>query len=323
VSGGVQSGVSCSDDEVNLESLLDQKFREYQKACRQQDQAHQGPRAQALLNLLSRREVSLSKEDVGETGFECLSAGLDALEFADLWALLREQNFPDYSPELLANKAAILYDAFVKRIEEAQLRGHFGPASALWSSPCRNALATCFAFPLMGQAAADAIAEELRKLGVSRVWDVMAGTGLHARLLTRAGLSVVASDVMPSEKIPHVGAGWFPIAAQTAEAVFEAVDDGQKKPEAAAAATGAAGSSSSALFLAWPPRTPAALGVLKLFPGDVLVYVGDSGAWNGCASFHEELSKHWLEVRCIEIPSWPHTKDSVRIYRRLRAGQSL
>ncbi|CAE7317929.1 ybeQ [Symbiodinium natans] len=184
--------------------------------------------------------------------------------------------------EALGARAAELFEHFVESARDG--------AAGFGASAARNSLAQDYSFALLGRREARAVARVLRERGVHVVVDPMAGTGLHARLLSDEGLGVVASDARPGT--PR-GLCWHPVSQRLLEAA----------PVPAPEHTG------SALFLSWPPRSEAATAALRSFGGPMLVVVGDRGQWHGSAAFHRALEEDWEVVAEMDIVTWPRLQD--------------
>jgi len=166
---------------------------------------------------------------------------------------------------LAAERAATQYDrrrAFI--------------ASYAWAIPTRNA-----------------IEHIATALGDLKLLEVGAGIGLWAKLLSDAGVSVIATDgVSPLQK------PWFDIEVAEAAAAVESHRDCR------------------ALFLCWPAfKDSCAHRALTAFEGDLLVYAGDV-RFTGDAQFHALLDEAWSLTESIPLPSWPGTADGVHIYAR-------
>jgi len=333
---GSEGGGSAGGAPRLVGAELYEAFRGYQKFAR----GTPGPRVCSFDEVLRRRGLSrpggeeadaqASAKDLADK-LACLKAAFDLLDFADFaTAMLRaleeaEGARPEDVREAMGEKAARLYEHFV-----FTARG-CGGVPAAWASACRNALAPCFAFPLLGGSEAAALAAQLRSLGASRVVDPMAGTGLHARLLHAAGLEVRASDVRPSEGIAG-GAGWWPVDVRSAEEALVASPAGASSHAVADGDAGAgcadgvaaggdtsAAAAATALLLSWPPSSsPAGLVALRRFGGGLVVLIGDRGRWTGCQGLHGELAQHWEEVWRLDILRWPRMEDDVRVFRRRR-----
>jgi hypothetical protein len=74
------------------------------------------------------------------------------------------------------------------------------------------------------------------------------------------------------------------------------------------------------LFLCWPPPfSSMAADCLKLYRGEVLLYVGEEpGGCCGDEEFEELIKRDWVEEKRVNIPRWPapFVKDSLYVYRR-------
>lgn len=153
----------------------------------------------------------------------------------------------------------------------------------------RRAFVSTYAWAIPTREAVDAIAGFV---GAREVLEVCAGSGLWARLLASAGVSIVATDgVEPTGP-------WYAVEA------LRAVDAVRRY------------SDRNALLLVWPPMKDAcAFEALQAFVGDVVVYVGDVH-FTADAQFQSALRESWELVRELPLPSWPGTDDAVHLYRR-------
>ncbi len=130
-------------------------------------------------------------------------------------------------------------------------------------------------------------------VGDRQLLEVAAGSGLWARLLTEAGVPVVATDS---------GAGlqpaWFPVEIADAQIAV------RSHPEC------------TVLLLCWPPfNETCAFRALGAFKGDLLVYVGDP-RFTADKAFHDLLRKSWQCHETIPLPSWPGLDDGLHLYVR-------
>ena len=130
-----------------------------------------------------------------------------------------------------------------------------------------------------------------------RLLEVGAGSGLWARLLTDAGLEVVAVDRKSRNDVKH--SKFFPVQRGTAARGVREHRD------------------CKALLLCWPDYdTHMAADALKEFQGDRLVYIGEGdGGCTGNEAFHKSL-RSWKLVATIYIPQWPGIHDDVSLYTR-------
>ena len=261
-------------------------------------------RTAKLLNLLERRANNLGVA----SGLKLLYETPDVQQVAEaFWRLLDFRELVETLPkptvaslnqdhsitdatnvtDHLGQSAANLFDEFV----QAALAHGGVPES--WASIARNLLASDYAFALFSRADAKVVRQQLLKLKIETVYDPMAGTGLHGRMLAQEGLQVFCSDIVPG------GAGricWYPVQSSCCESEV--------------------GEGRGALFMSWPPRSEAATVALRRTPCDVLILVADSGSWHGSLSFHEELQENWDELFRHEILCWPRMADKLRILQR-------
>lgn len=142
-----------------------------------------------------------------------------------------------------------------------------------------------------------------KALGIVRVLDPMAGTGLHARFFQAAGFKVTAEDAQPAAQLRN-GIAWFDVKARSIQ------DADWRRVSAESPST-------IALFLSWAPRgSSAGVDALDAFDGDVVVVVGDRGRWTGCERFHAKLAQSWTEVLRRDILRWPRMEDDLRVFVR-------
>ena len=55
---------------------------------------------------------------------------------------------------------------------------------------------------------------------------------------------------------------------------------------------------------------------LALYPGDIVLYVGE---WRACTAddtFHDLLDEHFEEAACVDIPQWFGLHDRLYVYKR-------
>jgi len=71
------------------------------------------------------------------------------------------------------------------------------------------------------------------------------------------------------------------------------------------------------LFLCWPSyQAPFAANALKITKAKYVVYVGEWYAATATEDFHDDLEERFEQLAVIKIPSYPHIRDRVWIYRR-------
>lgn len=126
------------------------------------------------------------------------------------------------------------------------------------------------------------------------VVEVCAGNGYWARCLYSKGVSVIAFDEKPWNRL------WFPVK----EGSEEKAGQNYKRT----------------LFLCWPPYDDkAAIRCLhdhKTNGGTTVIYVGEGNY--GCTSddsFHEYLSNYYDLITTISIPQWDRIHDYIMVYK--------
>ena len=142
--------------------------------------------------------------------------------------------------------------------------------------------------------------EAIQKLSAAiegrSVLEVCAGTGLWARLLAEAGVSVIATDW--AQRIEDI---WYPVEHLEAEAAVQRHADCR------------------ALMLCWPPyREDCAYRALRAFTGDLVVHIGDP-RFTAEERFYGLLREQWALMRELPLPSWPGTADAIHVYERFLA----
>jgi len=153
----------------------------------------------------------------------------------------------------------------------------------------RRSFVSTYAWAIPTREAVDAIASFV---GAHKVLEVCAGSGLWARLLSSAGVSIVVTDGVEATNAWHAVEG------------LAAVDAVRRYP------------GSGALMLVWPPMKDAcAFEALQAFTGDAVVYVGDV-RFTADEQFQSALREGWELERELALPSWPGTDDAVHLYRR-------
>ena len=138
--------------------------------------------------------------------------------------------------------------------------------------------------------------DEIAAFSGGTVVDFGAGSGYWAKLLSTAGVDVVAFDDWSWGKPDPL---WFPVM------------EGNE--------ANLAGTSSRTLMMVWPPKNMMPLYAFLAWGGDRLVYVGELFRGNGVPLFFEEIGK-WRLVRKIEIPQWWNRNDAVYLLERDTTG---
>ena len=166
-------------------------------------------------------------------------------------------------------------DSLERRMAQSDRRRSF-IAGYAWAVPERRAIAAIAGF---------VAGEKLIEVG--------AGSGLWARLLSEAGVDVIATDYYEPPATPYV-------AIEQADAAAAV----QRHPDC------------RALLFSWPPyRQDCAFRALKAFAGDRVVYAGDA-RFTADRQFHDLLGAQWRLVERFKIPAWPGLDDYVYLYRR-------
>lgn len=121
--------------------------------------------------------------------------------------------------------------------------------------------------------------------------EIGAGNGYWAYLLKQKGGIVHCYDQYPSIKT------WHPVKYGTELNVLDHLN--------------------STLFLCWAPYNDStATNTLKLYNGDKLVVIGESGGCTADDEFFEILEKDWEEIEFYTIPTWCGIRDNLSIYKR-------
>lgn len=162
----------------------------------------------------------------------------------------------------------------------------------------RNHFLNNFSFAVPGRTA---IARIKDFVGHRKLLEAGAGSGLWARLLSDAGVTVMAVDnksFRGSITIPV--SRYFPVERGDAVRAVRQHRDHE------------------ALMLCWPDYSaPMASKALVAFQGDRLIYIGEPES--GCTGddrFHQMLRCNWREVLTVPIPQWPGIHDEVYLYER-------
>jgi hypothetical protein len=156
----------------------------------------------------------------------------------------------------------------------------------------RRAFVADYAWAVPTQAAIQLLVDII---GTRRTLEVCAGTGLWARLLSNAGVSIVATDWAE-----RIDAPWYQIEHLEAEAAVKRHAD------------------CDALLLCWPPyREDCAYRALQAFTGDRVIHIGDT-RFTAEQRFYDLLTADWRRLHELALPSWPGSTDAVTIYERTK-----
>jgi hypothetical protein len=155
-----------------------------------------------------------------------------------------------------------------------------------------------YSFAIPSEAALALIAQH------APILEVGAGTGYWAHELSQRGVDIVATDVVVSSEAdehPHYGFNkqWHLVLEMPGvEAVARFTD--------------------RTLLLIWPSYFDKwAAEVLAAFPGDTLIYIGESEG--GCCAdedFFRLLDNHWEEKETLDLPQWFGIHDYLTLYQR-------
>ena len=173
----------------------------------------------------------------------------------------------------------------------------------MWNGDKRRAFTNRFSWAIPTEEAIAAIKEHLDG---RRLLEVGAGLGLWARLLSEAGVTVIATDLKqsPAHADFETQQVWFPVEQRGAVSAVRRHRECE------------------ALMLCWPPYNKLmAASALKEFHGDRLVYVGEgAGGCTGDDAFHRRLEQGWEQSGVVYIPRWEGIHDAVYLYKRGPSG---
>jgi hypothetical protein len=132
-----------------------------------------------------------------------------------------------------------------------------------------------------------------------------AGTGYWAWLVRQAGGDILAFDRYPP---PDPRNRWHAGERQWTEVL-------PGGPRLLARHPG------RTLFLCWPPQDePMAEQSLAAFPGDTVVYVGETAASDGEPAWLFGRSSPWEPVEELALPRWESVRDLLLVLRRRSEG---
>jgi hypothetical protein len=202
------------------------------------------------------------------------------------------------------------------------VRGHIDPTGSLWRTPSvggyglyrdhlgrldverwhhegpkRSELVERYSWTITDPTTVDFVARH-----VERVVDPMAGTGWWAKVLTEAGVDMLAYDAAPpasQENTWHkTGVEHFAVMAGDAVQTVTVHSD-------------------RTLLLSWPPYGFDACPILDAYAGDRVVYIGEfEGGCCGDDGLFEALSRDWVAVGERVPVQWDGMHDVVRVYDR-------
>ena len=139
----------------------------------------------------------------------------------------------------------------------------------------------------------DAIAAIAEFVGGRATLEICAGLGLWARLLSDAGVDIIATDGVLPQGLPH-------------HAIHELEAEAAVRTHR----------TREVLLICWPPdKQNLARRALHAFTGARLIFIGDE-RFTADAEFHASLASDWVLDRRLALPSWPGLNDAVRLYTR-------
>mgnify|MGYP006279308015 CR=1 FL=1 len=136
--------------------------------------------------------------------------------------------------------------------------------------------------------------------------EIGAGSGLWSRLLSNAGINIIATDLIQDNRSNYGNnyrwKGQF-FDVQDKEAI-ESIKE--------------FGGSSNVLMMVWPPyQSNMASNALRSFSGNKIVFVGEcEGGCTANDEFFEELNAHWNLEEIVDIPRWYGIYDNLYLYKR-------
>jgi hypothetical protein len=165
-------------------------------------------------------------------------------------------------------------------------RNYFAPTYS-WSVPTKKAIEEIKAF-----------------VGGETVLEIGAGHGLWAKLMSDAGMDIVATDTPdPKDKIlRHLQGKNFHNIEQLGH--IDALDKYGNR---------------TVLFMSWPPyKSPMAYESLEFFTGNKVIVIGEGKlGCTGCDKFFDSLSENWQHVKDIELPQWRDIHDRMSFWQRI------
>jgi hypothetical protein len=200
----------------------------------------------------------------------------ELVDLDQLWAEIEAAAPLESSDDLPAPPIGVDEDGWRERESQQYDRRRSFFALYSWAVPTRKAIESIGTF-----------------VGERKLLEVCAGQGLWARLLSAAGVDMLATDGSGDIRFQH-----FPVAVEEAEAAVRAHPD------------------RAALMLCWPPyKDDCAHRALRVFRGDSLIYVGDV-RFTADEQLHRLIESGWDLRQRIVIPAWPGLDDYVYLYRR-------
>lgn len=132
-----------------------------------------------------------------------------------------------------------------------------------------------------------------------RIVDPMAGTGYWGWLFAQSGVDAACSDLEPGTNTYHDGQ---PLHCTVT--ALDGVDAVRLHGD-------------RTLFLSWPPMDSCGADILRAYPGDRVIYIGEpEGGCTGDDDLYELLNKEWTEVAERVPVQWDGLHDVVWVYDR-------
>lgn len=171
-----------------------------------------------------------------------------------------------------------------------------------WSIPCKEAV--------------DAIKQYARE----PLYDVMAGTGYWAKILRKAGINVIASDIHRlTSKNPYHHEVEDAKGRDVTQFVKIEKERLLRRNALKVAHHLGQGRLTGDVLLSWPPYKKAfATDLLTMLPiGTRVFYIGEGGGGcTGDASFHHCLGLNFKALHKEDLPNWQGIHDSLMIYEK-------
>lgn len=152
----------------------------------------------------------------------------------------------------------------------------------------------------------NAIEQIKRFVGNERILEIGSGTGVWAKLIQDAGISITPTDLSPGETLN--------INNKKRTRTPTHTDIQELSHQQAIKQFG----DHSVLMLCWPLYDhPMAYEALKAFRGNKLIYIGEGyGGCTGDEKFCNLLERKWTMTQRVEIPRWTGIYDSVQLHIR-------
>lgn len=137
----------------------------------------------------------------------------------------------------------------------------------------------------------------IQALSPNGVFEIGAGTGYWAYLLSKLGVDVLACDIGLKSYRTYFKIGAF------SKVVDEPYEDMMKRDPSVHKRT---------LLMVWPDYDNKQ--AFDAYKGDTVIYVGEIG--DGCTGYDEAVEKKWKLAKVVKIPVWEGIHDSMGIFKR-------